>query len=128
MARQRADVLCGPFRRCTSRSARCPRALAEQTEKLNVPFASVNCLVLVRLLGVVPSLGVFKAEAGKPSRSGKLWQIKEWGMREWYVTTYHSRMPHSWNFHSFPVREGLPASALNTPSWHHTEEVRSTKR
>src|SRR3954470_13677710 len=35
-------------------------------------------------------------------------------------------MPHSWNFHSLPVREGLPASALNTPSWHHTDEVSST--
>ena len=33
-------------------------------------------------------LGVFKAEAGKPARTGKVWQIKEWGMREWYVLTY----------------------------------------
>ncbi len=33
-------------------------------------------------------LGVFKAEAGQPARTGKLWQIKAWGMREWYVVTY----------------------------------------
>jgi cytochrome c oxidase subunit 3 len=64
-----------------------PELWAEQTEKLNVPFASLNCLVLV-VSSVWCQLGVFKAEAGKPSRSGKLWQIKEWGMREWYVVTY----------------------------------------
>jgi cytochrome c oxidase subunit III len=60
---------------------------AEQTEKLNVPFASVNALVLV-ISSVWCQLGVFKAEAGKPARTGKLWEIREWGMREWYVLTY----------------------------------------
>ena len=73
---------------------------AEQTEKLNVPFASANCLILV-VSSLWCQLGVWKAEAGQKSRTGKVWQTgfidglrrghegkPSWGMREWYVLTY----------------------------------------
>ncbi len=64
-----------------------PEVWHEQTAKLNVPFASVNCIVLV-VSSVWCQIGVMKAERGKKARSGKLWQIGSWGMREWYVLTY----------------------------------------
>ena len=60
---------------------------AQQTEKLNLPFASVNCLVLV-ISSVWCQLGVWKAERGHKARTGRLLDIKNWGMREWYVLTY----------------------------------------
>ncbi|MEO7061948.1 MAG: heme-copper oxidase subunit III [Lapillicoccus sp.] len=77
-----------------------PELWAEQTAKLNVPFASVNCLILV-VSSLWCQLGVWKAEAGQKSRTGKVWQTgfvdglrrgradkPSWGMREWYVLTY----------------------------------------
>jgi cytochrome c oxidase subunit III len=60
---------------------------AEQTQKLNLPFASINCLVLV-ISSVWCQLGVWKAERGQKARTGKLRDVKGWGMREWYVLTY----------------------------------------
>ncbi|HET7475859.1 MAG TPA: heme-copper oxidase subunit III [Dermatophilaceae bacterium] len=64
-----------------------PDLWTEQTEKLNVPYATVNTLVLV-VSSVWCQLGVFKAEHGVASRSGSLLQVGQWGMREWYVVTY----------------------------------------
>jgi cytochrome c oxidase subunit 3 len=64
-----------------------PELWAQNTEKLNVPFSSVNTLILV-LSSVTCQLGVFKAEDGKVGRSGKLLQFKLWGLREWFVMTY----------------------------------------
>ena len=60
---------------------------AEQTEKLNVPFASINCLILV-ISSVWCQIGVMKAERLQASRTGGLFEIGKWGMREWYVVTY----------------------------------------
>ena len=60
---------------------------AESTKELNVPFASVNCLVLV-ISSVWCQLGVWKAEDGQKARTGSLLDVKRWGMREWYVVTY----------------------------------------
>ncbi|NYG05609.1 cytochrome c oxidase subunit 3 [Phycicoccus badiiscoriae] len=58
------------------------------TEKLNVPFASINTLVLVTS-SVWCQLGVHAAEHGKPHRAGaSLLSVASWGMREWYVLTY----------------------------------------
>ncbi len=59
----------------------------ERTSHLNVPYAAANTLILV-ISSVWCQLGVFKAEAGIPSRTGKLLQPSLWGMREWYVLTY----------------------------------------
>ena len=64
-----------------------PELWAEQTPKLNVPFASVNCLILI-ISSFWCQFGVWKAERGQPARLGKLWDVKTWGMREWYVLTY----------------------------------------
>ena len=64
-----------------------PGLWAEKTAELNVPFATVNTLILV-ISSVWCQLGVFRAEHGQPARTGSLLQISKWGMREWYVLTY----------------------------------------
>ena len=65
-----------------------PDLWAEKTDILNVPFATVNTIVLV-VSSVWCQLGVHAAEHGKPHRgSASLLSVKEWGMREWYVLTY----------------------------------------
>ncbi len=67
-----------------------PELWAQSTEKLNVPFASVNTTILV-LSSFTCQMGVFAAEGGRVSRIGRLvtmHPVKEWGLREWYVLTY----------------------------------------
>ncbi|WP_443597893.1 aa3-type cytochrome oxidase subunit III [Aeromicrobium fastidiosum] len=64
-----------------------PELWAQETEVLNVPFATANTTILV-LSSVTCQFGVFAAERGKAGRSGKLFQISLWGMREWFVLTY----------------------------------------
>ena len=64
-----------------------PEMWTEQTDLLNVPFATANTLILV-ISSVWCQLGVFKAEQGQPARTGSLLQLRQWGMREWYVLTY----------------------------------------
>ncbi len=53
-----------------------PAVWAEQTEKLNIPFASVNTTVLV-LSSVTCQLGVFAAERGDVR-----------GLRKWFIITF----------------------------------------
>ena len=60
---------------------------AQETEKLNVPFAAVNTTVLV-LSSLTCQLGVFAAERGQVGRAGSVLKIKGWGLREWFVLTY----------------------------------------
>jgi cytochrome c oxidase subunit 3 len=60
---------------------------AQETEKLNVPFAAVNTIILV-LSSVTCQLGVFAAERGQVGRSGGVLNVKGWGLREWFVLTY----------------------------------------
>ncbi|PID96295.1 MAG: cytochrome B [Actinomycetales bacterium] len=64
-----------------------PELWAEQTEKLNIPFAVTNTVILV-ISSVWCQIGVMKAERGQAARTGRLAQIGSWGMREWYVLTY----------------------------------------
>jgi cytochrome c oxidase subunit 3 len=64
-----------------------PDLWAQETQKLNVPFASVNTTVLV-LSSVTCQLGVFAAERGQVGRSGRVFQVGKWGLREWFVLTY----------------------------------------
>ena len=60
----------------------------ERTTMLNIPYATVNTLILV-ISSVWCQLGVLAAEHGKAHRAGtRLWQVSSWGMREWYVLTY----------------------------------------
>jgi cytochrome c oxidase subunit 3 len=64
-----------------------PELWAQESQKLNVPFSSVNTIVLV-LSSVTCQLGVFKAEDAIVGRTGKLHQVRLWGLREWFVLTY----------------------------------------
>ncbi|WP_091121362.1 cytochrome c oxidase subunit 3 [Nocardioides terrae] len=64
-----------------------PELWPANTEKLNVPFAAVNTTILV-LSSVTCQMGVFKAEAGKVGRSGRLFNVGAWGLREWFLLTY----------------------------------------
>jgi cytochrome c oxidase subunit III len=64
-----------------------PELWAQETEKLNVPFASINTTVLV-LSSLTCQLGVFAAERGQVGRTGGVLNVKGWGLREWFVLTY----------------------------------------
>jgi len=60
---------------------------AQETSKLNVPFAAVNTTVLV-LSSVTCQMGVFAAERGHVGRRGGVLAVGRWGLREWFVLTY----------------------------------------
>ncbi|WP_442880521.1 aa3-type cytochrome oxidase subunit III [Aeromicrobium sp.] len=64
-----------------------PNLWDQQTELLNIPFATANTVILV-LSSVTCQFGVFAAERGKAGRSGTLRQVNLWGMREWFFLTY----------------------------------------
>lgn len=64
-----------------------PEMWAENTELLNVPFASINTTILV-LSSFTCQLGVFAAERGQVSRTGSLLQVGKYGLREWFIVTY----------------------------------------
>lgn len=64
-----------------------PDLWAQETAKLDLPFATINTTILV-LSSVTCQFGVFAAERGKAGRTGSLLQIGKWGMREWFVLTY----------------------------------------
>jgi len=64
-----------------------PDLWAEQTELLNVPFSTVNTIILV-LSSLTCQMGVFAAEAGQVGRTGSVLAVKGWGLREWFVLTY----------------------------------------
>ena len=64
-----------------------PDLWAQQTERLNVPYASVNTTVLV-LSSLTCQMGVFAAERGQVSRTAGRLRFRSWGLREWFVLTY----------------------------------------
>jgi cytochrome c oxidase subunit 3 len=64
-----------------------PSLWAQSTEKLNVPFASVNTTILV-LSSLTCQMGVFAAERGQVGRGGSIFQVPRWGLREWFILTY----------------------------------------
>ena len=64
-----------------------PDLWAQETEKLNIPFAAVNTIILV-LSSVTCQLGVFAAERGQVGRTGSVTNVSGWGLREWFVLTY----------------------------------------
>ena len=64
-----------------------PELWAQETEVLNVPFATVNTAVLV-LSSLTCQLGVFAAERGQVGRSGAVFKVSGWGLREWFILTY----------------------------------------
>jgi cytochrome c oxidase subunit 3 len=64
-----------------------PGLWEQETQLLNVPFATINTTILV-LSSVTCQLGVFAAERGQVGRTGGVLSVKGWGLREWFVLTY----------------------------------------
>ena len=64
-----------------------PDLWAQETDKLNVPFAAVNTTILV-LASLTCPLGVFAAERGQVGRTGSVLKVSGWGLREWFMLTY----------------------------------------
>ncbi|MHA7277593.1 aa3-type cytochrome oxidase subunit III [Arthrobacter sp. HLT1-21] len=60
---------------------------ALETEKLNVPFALINTIILV-LSSVTCQFGVFAAERLQPRRNGSVFSPLKWGMIEWFLLTF----------------------------------------
>ncbi|NUP73865.1 MAG: heme-copper oxidase subunit III [Sinomonas sp.] len=60
---------------------------AEETAKLNFPFALVNTIVLVAS-SFTCQMGVFAAERLQPRRGGGAFDFLRWGMVEWFVLTF----------------------------------------
>lgn len=71
----------------TTRSVQGPEVWASFTERLNIPFSSLNTTVLV-LSSVTCQFGVFAAERYQPRRLGSLLKVSTWGMREWFALTF----------------------------------------
>src|SRR5690348_3739830 len=59
----------------------------QDTQHLNVPFASANTTILV-LSSLTCQLGVFAAERGQVGRTGSVFNVRGWGLREWFILTY----------------------------------------
>jgi cytochrome c oxidase subunit 3 len=64
-----------------------PELWDQNTELLNIPFATVNTTILV-LSSVTCQLGVFAAERGQVGRTGSVLDVRGWGLREWFTLTY----------------------------------------
>ena len=64
-----------------------PELWAQETALLNIPFSSVNTVILVAS-SFTCQMGVFAAERGQPGRQGGLLQFRKWGLREWFILTY----------------------------------------
>ncbi|MHA7207870.1 aa3-type cytochrome oxidase subunit III [Arthrobacter sp. B0490] len=60
---------------------------AMETEKLNVPFALVNTVILVSS-SFSCQFGVFAAERLQPRRTGGVFAMARWGMVEWFLLTF----------------------------------------
>ncbi|MCC9204702.1 aa3-type cytochrome oxidase subunit III [Arthrobacter sp. zg-Y769] len=60
---------------------------AMETEKLNVPFAFVNTVILVSS-SFTCQFGVFAAERLQARRTGGLLKFSRWGMTEWFLLTF----------------------------------------
>ncbi|GAB3753682.1 heme-copper oxidase subunit III [Zhihengliuella somnathii] len=64
-----------------------PEMWATETDKLNVPFALINTIILVSS-SFTCQFGVFAAENLQPRRTGGRWNMKKWGMIEWFILTF----------------------------------------
>jgi cytochrome c oxidase subunit 3 len=62
-----------------------PEVWAQETAVLNIPFATVNTLILVSS-SFTAQFGVFAAERLQPRSTG--WKPSQWGMVEWFFLTY----------------------------------------
>ena len=64
-----------------------PGLWVTEPEKFNIPFATVNTLILVSS-SFTCQMGVFAAERFQAARTGSLIDFRRWGMVEWYVLTF----------------------------------------
>lgn len=64
-----------------------PEMWADETAKLNVPFALANTIVLVSS-SFTCQFGVFAAERLQARRAGGVFNIAKWGMVEWFLLTF----------------------------------------
>jgi cytochrome c oxidase subunit 3 len=64
-----------------------PELWAEQTAKLNIPYAAVNTTILV-LSSFTCQFGVFAAERLQARRTGGLFNLRKWGVVEWMYLTF----------------------------------------
>ncbi|WP_243075198.1 heme-copper oxidase subunit III [Microbacterium sp. SS28] len=64
-----------------------PELWAERTQLLNIPYATVNTIILV-LSSVTCQMGVFAAERFQPYRTAGFWNFRKWGMVEWFYLTF----------------------------------------
>jgi cytochrome c oxidase subunit 3 len=62
-----------------------PALWASDTERLNVPFALTNTIILV-LSSFTAQFGVFAAERLQPRSTGK--SPVSWGMAEWFIISF----------------------------------------
>lgn len=62
-----------------------PELWVEETSLLNIPFATINTLILVSS-SFTAQFGVFAAERLQPRSTG--WKPSQWGMVEWFFLTY----------------------------------------
>jgi cytochrome c oxidase subunit 3 len=64
-----------------------PELWADQTAKLNVPYALANTIILV-LSSVTCQAGVFAAERLQARRTGSFLNVRRWGVVEWFYLTF----------------------------------------
>ncbi len=64
-----------------------PELWADQTAKLNVPYALANTIILV-LSSVTCQAGVFAAERLQARRTGSILNVRRWGVVEWFYLTF----------------------------------------
>jgi cytochrome c oxidase subunit 3 len=90
-----------------------PELWAERTVLLNIPYATVNTIILV-LSSVTCQMGVFAAERFQSYRTGGFFNVRKWGMVEWFYLTFVMGAifvsGQVWEYAQL-VTEGMPINA-----------------
>jgi cytochrome c oxidase subunit 3 len=90
-----------------------PELWAERTVLLNIPYATVNTIILV-LSSVTCQMGVFAAERFQSYRTGGFFDVRKWGMVEWFYLTFIMGAifvsGQVWEYAQL-VTEGMPINA-----------------
>ncbi|MDF2491640.1 MAG: ctaE [Microbacterium sp.] len=90
-----------------------PELWAEESSLLNVPFATVNTIILV-LSSVTCQMGVFAAERYQPYTVKNTSFLRRWGMVEWFFLTFFLGAVfvsgQVWEYAQL-IAEGMPISA-----------------